>query len=149
MNARVKGPQPQSRTPNHSGVCLLSLNLVRSSISNEEWTWESPAGNSGGRWETHLSATPRTSLPNRSKVVAVATVYSVNSFGIPWIQSLLKPLPQSCTGDESAILSAQETQTDSTKSPQQDYLDEAIGKLSLSEKEAFMEVFKAYANVCS
>ena len=97
--ARVKGPQPPS-------------SHVRNSISDGESISESTAGYYGGSRATGLSkckvknvATTPISI---SKKVPVAGVYSVNNFDIPRIQSLLKPLPQSCVGDERSTRSVPE-----------------------------------------
>ena len=78
-----------------------------------------------------------------SKEVPVATVYNVNNFNIPRIQSLLKPLPQSNAGDERITLGVPQRQADSRESVKQNNLDEGnIGQLSPSEKEALMEFLK-------
>ena len=68
-------------------------------------------------------ATTRISV---SKGVPVTTVYSVNNFDIPRVQSLLKVLPQSYAGDERITLNVPERQVDSRGSTQQDSLDKAI-----------------------
>ena len=73
-------------------------------------------------------ATTRISV---SKGAPVTTVYSVNNFDIPRVQSLLKALPQSYAGDERVTLNVPERQVDSRGSTQQDSLDEAkISQLS-------------------
>ena len=78
-----------------------------------------------------------------SKRVSIATVYSVNNFDTPRIQSILKPLPQSYAGDERTTLNVSERQAESRELAQQNTLDEAnIGQLSPPEKEALMEVLK-------
>ena len=78
----------------------------------------------------------------------MATLYSVNNFDTPRIQSRLKPLPQICTEDERKTLHATEKQAESRELAQQSNLDEAnIGQLSPTEKEALMEVLKGYADV--
>ena len=83
-----------------------------------------------------------------SKGIPLATVYSVNSFGIPRIQSLLKPFPQSHAEDERITLNILERQTNSRESTQQDNLNFAnLGQLSPSEKEALIKVLKEYADV--
>ena len=88
-------------------------------------------------------ATRPISIP---KGVPVATVYSVNNFDTPRIQSLLKSLPQTCIEDEGRTLHVSVRQADSAA--QQSNLDEAnIVKLSPTEKEALMEVLKEYADV--
>ena len=75
-------------------------------------------------------------------------MYSVNNFEIPRIQSLLKPLPQTCTNDEKKTLHDLEKQAESHELTQQSNLNEAnIGQLSPTEKEALMEVLKEYADV--
>ena len=75
-------------------------------------------------------------------------MYSVNNFDIPRIQSLLKPLPQTCTNDEKKILHDPEKQAESHELTQQSNLNEAnIGQLSPAEKEAPIEVLKEYADV--
>ena len=61
-----------------------------------------------------------------SKGVPVTTVYSVNNFDIPRVQSLLKVLPQYYAGDERITLNVPERQVDSRGSTQQDSLDKAI-----------------------
>ena len=105
-----------------------------------QW-WES--GNPLKCKVTNVAITPI----SISKGVPVATVYSLNNFDIGRIQSLLKPLPQACAVDERPPLSVPERQTDSRKSTQNDNLDEVIGQLLPSEKEALMEVPKDYADV--
>ena len=85
-----------------------------------------------------------------SKEVPVATVYSVNNFDTPRIQSLLnpEPLPHTCTDDEKKTIHGPEKPTESRKPTQQSNLDEAnIGQLSPTEKEALMEVLKEYVDV--
>ena len=51
-----------------------------------------------------------------SKRVPVATVYSVNNFDAPRIQSFLKPLHQTRTGDERNIQNMLERQAESRES---------------------------------
>ena len=83
-----------------------------------------------------------------SKGVPVTTVYSVNIFDIPRIQSLLKALLQSYAGDERITLNVPERQVDSRGSTQQDSLDEVKNsQLSPLEKEALVEILKEYADV--
>ena len=55
----------------------------------------------------------------------MATVYSVNNFDTPRIQSLLKPLPQACTEDERKTRNVPERQAESRELVQQSNLDEA------------------------
>ena len=78
-----------------------------------------------------------------SKEVPVATVYSVNNFDTPRIQSLLTSLPQACTEDEGRTLHVSGRQDNSREPAQQSNLDEAnIGQLWPTEKEAPMGVLK-------
>ena len=78
----------------------------------------------------------------------MATVYSVNNFDTPRIQSLLKSLPQTCTEDERRTLHVSERQADSREPTQQSNLDEAnIGQLSPTEKKALIKVLKECAGV--
>ena len=83
------------------------------------------------------------------KGVSVATVYSVNNFDIPSTQYLiLKPLSQPCSGNKRSVMRVLEREFSSTESLQQDNLYEAnTGELSLSKKEALMEVRKDYPDV--
>ena len=75
-------------------------------------------------------------------------MHSVNNFDTPRIQSLLKPLPQTCINDERKTLHSPERQTESHESTLQSNLDEAnIGQLSPTEKETLMEVLKEYADI--
>ena len=75
-------------------------------------------------------------------------MYGVNNFDTPRVQSLLKPLPQTCTEDERNLLNVPVRQAESRESAQQNTLDEAnIGQLSPTEKEALIEVLKGYADV--
>ena len=75
-------------------------------------------------------------------------MYTVNNFDTPRIQSLLKPVPQTCTRNESYIQNVPERQAESLESAQQNNLDEAnIGELSATEKEAPKEVLREYADV--
>ena len=124
VDARVKGPQPQSRF-------IVIIEPRESSISNEEWISEFPAGyKCGHHTDIHLQ---RSSCSH-----CVPTRYSVNKF--PRIQSLLKPLPQSYAGDKRITLIIPKRQADSRKSAQQNNMNEAsIGQLSQSE-EALIEV---------
>ena len=83
-----------------------------------------------------------------SKGVPVATVYSLDSFDLPRIQSLLKPLSQSYARDDRTTLNVPERQASSHESTRQDPLDEAIiGQLSPYKKETLMEVVNEYADV--
>ena len=83
-----------------------------------------------------------------SKGVPVATVYSVNNFDIPRIQSFLKTLLHFYAEDERITLNVPERQVDSRGSTQQGHVDEAnIGQLSPLKKEALMEIQKEYAEV--
>ena len=56
-----------------------------------------------------------------SKGVPVATMYSMNNFDTLQIQSLVKPLPQSCAGHEMITLNILEKQTKSCESAQQNH----------------------------
>ena len=84
VDARVKGPQPQTR--------LFVIIEPREKFNLKR---EADIGVPRGIqwWE------PGNPL-SISKGVPVATVYSVNNFDTPRIQSLLKPLVQSYAGDE-------------------------------------------------
>ena len=116
VDIRVKDPQRQTR--------LLVIIEPRAEFELKrgvdigvphgiQW-WE--LGSSLKYKVTSVAAT----LISISKVVPVAAVYSVNNFDIPRIQSLLKPPPQTCTGDESNIPNAPERQTESRESAHKD-----------------------------
>ena len=143
-DARVTGPQPQTRL-----LVIIEpreeFNLKRGvdiRIPRGGQWWE--LGNPLKCKVTNVATRPITI----SKGVPVVTVYSVNNFDTPWIQSFLKPLPQTCTGSERKILNASERQVESREVAQQINLDEAsIGQLSPPEKEALMEVLEGYADV--
>ena len=141
----------ESRAPNHNRICLLLSNRARSSIKKQRADIAVPHGTKW--WEprnqlkckvTKVATTPIST----SKKVSAATVYSVNNFEIARIQSLLKFLPQSHTGDETSTMGVPEGEGDSIKSPQQDNLGEVnIDQLSQSEKATLTEVLKDYADV--
>ena len=146
VDARVKCPQPQT--------WLLVIveprekfNLKRGvdiGIPRRIQWWES--GNPFKCKVTNVATRPI----SISKGVPVATVYSVNNFDTPPIQSLLKPkpLPQTCTDDERKTAHGPERQAKSHEPTQQCNLDEAnIGQLSPTEKEALMGVLKEYEDV--
>ena len=141
VDARVKGPRPQTRLlviiePRHK------FNLTRGvdiEIPHGIQWWE--PGNPLKSRVTNVTTRPI----SISKGVPVATVYSVNNFDTPRVQSLLKPLRQSCTEDERRALNAPERQAESRELAQQNNLDEAnIGQLSPTEKEEPREVLKEY-----
>ena len=144
VDPRVKGTQPQLR--------LLVIIEPREKFNLKQGA---PIGVPRGiqLWEpgnplkgkiTNVVTTPI----SISKRVTVVTVYSVNNFDIPWIQSLFKPLPQSCAGNKRITLNVPERQADSRESAEQDNLDETnLGELSPSEKEALMEILKEYSDV--
>ena len=146
VDARVKGPQPQT--------WLLVIveprekfNLKRGvdiGVPRGIQGWE--PGNPLKCKVTNVATRPI----SISKGVPVATLYSVNNFDTPRIQSLLKPepLPQTCTDDESKTIHGPERPAESREPTQQSNLDEAnIGQLSPTEKEALMEVLNEYADV--
>ena len=82
------------------------------------------------------------------KGVPVASVYGVNNFDTPRLQSLLKTLPQTCTGNERNVLNVPEKQAESRELVQQNNQDETnIGQLSPMKKEALVEVLRKYADV--
>ena len=140
-----------SRAPNRRRGYSLSSNHARHSISNGELILKFPVGYSGGSRVTHSNckvtnvATTPISIP---KGVPVATVYSANNFDNPRIQPILKPPPQTCTGNERKILNVPERQAESRQPAQQNSLDEAnIGQHSPIEKKALMKVLEEYADV--
>ena len=94
----------ESKPPNRRRGYSLSSNHAINSIANGELISESPVGYSGGSRATRSNASHKcghqTDLHHQGSTVSVATVYSVNNFDAPQIQSLLKSLPQTCTGDE-------------------------------------------------
>ena len=144
VDTRIKGPQPQTRL-----LVIVEprekFNLKRGvdiGIPRGIQWWQS--GNPRKCKVTNVATGP---IPI-SKGVPVATVYSVNIFDTPGIQSPLKPLPQTCTGDEMNVLNAPERQAESRELAQQNNLDEAnIGQLSPTEKEALMKVLEEYVDV--
>ena len=144
VDARVKGPQPQTRL-----LVIVEprekFNLkrrVEAGIPRRIQWWE--PGNPLKCKVTNMATRPI----SISKGVPVATVYSVNNFDTPRIQSLLKSLPRTRTEDEGRTPHVSGRQADSREPAQQSNLDEAnIGQLSPTEKEALMEVLKEYTNV--
>ena len=146
MDARVKGPQPQT--------WLLVIVEPREKFNLKrgvdigvprgmQW-WE--LGNPLMCKVTNVATRPI----SISKGVTVATVYSVNNFDTPRTQSLLKPkpLPKTCTVDERNTIHGPERPAESHEPTQQRNLDEEnIGQLSPTENEALMEVLKEYPDV--
>ena len=109
VDDRVKVPQPQSLL-----LVIIepreALNLKRGvdiEVPRGVQWWE--PGNPLNYKVTNMATIPI----SISKVVPVATVYSVNSFDIPRFQSLLKTLPQSYAGDERITLNVPERQVNS------------------------------------
>ena len=103
VDARVKGPQPQTRL-----LIIVEprekFNLKRGvdiGIPRGIQWWE--PGNPLKCKVSNVATRPI----SISKGVPVATVYIVNNFDTPQIQSLLKPLPQTCTNDERKTLDGQ------------------------------------------
>ena len=146
VDARVKGPQPQTRL-----LVIVEprerFNLKRGvdiGVPRGIQWWE--PGNPLKCKVTNVATRPI----SISKGVPVAIVYSVNNFDTPRIQSLLKPipLPQICTEDKKETARGPEKSAESLEQPRQGNLDEAnIGQLSPTEKEALMEVLKEYTDV--
>ena len=141
VDARVKGPQPQTRS-----LVIVEprekFNLKRGvdiGVPRGIQWWE--PGNPLKCKVTNVATRPI----SISKGVQVVTVYSVNNFDTQRIQSLLKPksLPQTCTDDERKTIHGPERPVKSHEPTQQSNLNEAhIGQLSPAEKEALMEVLK-------
>ena len=112
VDARVKGPEPQTR--------LLVIIEPREKF-NLKWgvdigilrgiQWREP-GNPLKCKVTNVATTPI----SLSKGIPVATVYSVNNFDTPRIQSLLKSLPQTYTGGKRNTLNVPERQAKSRES---------------------------------
>ena len=89
VDAQVKGPQSKSRLlliiePREKFNLKLGTDIK---VSRGIQWWE--PGNPLESKVTNVATTPISIF----KGVLVATVYSVNNFDIPRIQSLLKPLP--------------------------------------------------------
>ena len=144
VDARVKGPHPQTRllviVEPHEKFNLkwgVDIGIPR----GIQW-WE--PGNPLKCKVTNVATRPISIF----KGVPVATVATVNNFDTPRIQSLLKFAPQTCTEDEGRTTHVSGRQADSRKLARQSNLDEAnIGQLSPTEEEELMEVLKEYADV--
>ena len=113
VNARVKGPQPQTRLLAIVEPCE-KFNLKRGvdiGISRGIQWWG--PGNPLKCKVTNVATKPI----SISKGVPVATVYSVNNFDTPRIQSPLKSPPQTCTEDVGRAPHVSGRQADSDNRP--------------------------------
>ena len=143
--ARTKDPQPKSRLlviiePREKFSLKRGVNIR---VPRGVLGWE--PGNPLKCKVTNVASTS-ISIP---KGVPVTMVYNVNNVDEPQIQFLFEPLPQSCTRDQRSKMNVSKGEVDpTTKSPQQDNLDEAtIAQLSPSEKDLLVKVLKNYTEV--